>query len=78
LIVFLNYAVKALIIVVGILFVTGVLFPNEGDKTLYRVMGTIFILYGIYRIIVFREKIKKYNFSELSENDDNEENDNEK
>jgi len=55
----LNYTLKILIIITGIIFLSGVIVPQNGDTTLYRVMGGVFILFGIYRIVIYRKKMKQ-------------------
>lgn len=71
-----NYSVKALIIVVGILLLSGALSFNDSDTALMRVFGIVLILFGLYRIVLFRTKSKKYNFSDWKENEDNENDEN--
>ncbi|MFA6571242.1 MAG: hypothetical protein WCT77_08395 [Bacteroidota bacterium] len=52
----LNYSIRTLIIVIGVLMVTGVLTPPGADPTIAKALGIIFILYGLYRIIRFRTR----------------------
>lgn len=47
-------------LIVGIVLVTGVLFPNSPDRFMTQVMGAVFILWGIYRIIIYRNNLKRY------------------
>ena len=63
-----NYTIRALIVIVGILLVSGVLSSPEWDDSFLRIMGIIFILFGIYRIVLYKNQIKKYNF--LKDEDD--------
>jgi len=55
-----NYIIRTFIIIMGIIFVSGIVVPPSGDTTVYRVMGVIFILFGIYRIVMYRRKLKLY------------------
>jgi hypothetical protein len=64
-----NYIVRVAVIVAGLIFALGVISPADGDDTRFRVMGIVFILFGIYRIIMYRMKSKQYNFK--STNDEN-------
>ena len=64
-----NYAIKSFIIIVGIVFLSGVATPANGDATLFRVMGVVFILFGVYRIILYRTKVKQYNLAADDEED---------
>jgi hypothetical protein len=69
-----NYIVRIGIIVIGIVLVSGLIAPQNGDTTLYRVMGIIFILFGTYRIVLYRMKSKQY--SSFFENEEENNNDN--
>ena len=60
----LNYTAKILIIIAGIIFLSGVIVPPNGDTILYRIMGVVFILFGIYRIVMYRRKLKQYEGNE--------------
>ncbi len=55
-----NYLIRGLIVVLGILLVSGVLSPEGMDDTMYRVMGALFLLFGIYRIITYKAKRSRY------------------
>lgn len=67
-----NYIVRIAIIVIGIIFVSGIVAPPNSDTTLFRVMGGVFILFGIYRIAIYRMKYKEYNFRDKDNEDENE------
>ncbi len=67
---FINYFIRGLIIVIGILLLRGILYSSRWDDSFLKIMGIIFILFGIYRIILYRNQIKKYKF--LDEEDDEE------
>jgi hypothetical protein len=54
-----NYGVRVVIILLGILLATGVLATGENDQML-RIIGIIAILFGLYRIIMYRRNKVKY------------------
>ncbi len=55
-----NYGARTLIIIVGILLVTGYLDPpGYADTTFIRVLGAVAILFGIYRIVIYYSQIKR-------------------
>ena len=68
----LNYTVRGAIVLIGVLLLTGVLFPKNADATLMRVFGVVFILFGVYRIAMYYMQVKKYNFQITNEEDDDE------
>jgi hypothetical protein len=53
-----------MIIIIGLLFLTGWIIP-EGtpDLAMFRVMGAVFILFGIYRLVTYHTQLKRYDFS---------------
>lgn len=55
-----NYAVRGLIILIGLFFLSGIIVPEGADRTLYTVCGLVFTLFGIYRIALYRSKEKRY------------------
>lgn len=61
-----NYAVRVVIVILGIILLTGAFAPENADLALYRVMGVVFILFGIYRIAMYHINLKRYR----RENDD--------
>lgn len=66
-----NYSIRFLIIIIGILLVSGLLSNPTWDTTFLRIMGIIFILFGVYRIIIYYSQVKRYNFdSQEDENDE--------
>jgi Ca2+/H+ antiporter len=65
-----NYIVKIGIIIIGILLICGIGSTVENDTTHFKVMGVVFVLFGIYRIILYRMKTKQYDFSISEEDDD--------
>jgi predicted phage tail protein len=59
-----NYAVRIIIIILGLLLLSGVLVPRgmgAEQLTMLRVMGAVFILFGIYRLITYHSTRKRYN-----------------
>ena len=65
-----NYIVKIGIIIIGILLICGIGSTVEDDTTHFKVMGVVFVLFGIYRIILYRMKTKQYDFSINEEEED--------
>lgn len=55
-----NYGVRAIIILIGILLLSGIIDPPEQDTSFIRIMGVIFILFGLYRIIIYHSQLKRY------------------
>jgi uncharacterized membrane protein HdeD (DUF308 family) len=66
-----NYAVRILMIILGlVLIIWGILFKeNLQDSTLVIVMGIVVTLFGVYRLIMYRTQLERYNFN-LNEDDD--------
>ena len=64
-----NYGIRGLIIVIGILLISGLLSSPEWDDSFLRIMGLIFILFGIYRIVIYRSQYKRF---KLTRRDDDE------
>jgi hypothetical protein len=62
-----NYSVRGIILLIGVLLVSGVMFPDYNDSGLYRVMGFVFILFGLYRLILYytqQKRLKRENDNE--------------
>lgn len=57
-----NYAVRSLIIVIGFIMVTGLFLDADSfdDFTVIRVVGVVFILFGFYRILLYRANKKRF------------------
>jgi hypothetical protein len=55
-----NYGIRILIILLGLIFVSGYLAPEGADPTMMRVFGVVFVLFGIYRLLLYRANKKKY------------------
>jgi len=66
-----NYAVRILMIILGlVLIIWGILYKeNLQDSTLVIVMGIVVTLFGVYRLIMYRTQLERYNFN-LNEDDD--------
>lgn len=66
-----NYLIRALIILIGVFLVSGLLSNPSWDSTFLRIMGIVFILFGLYRIIIYYSQVKRYNFdSDEDESDE--------
>jgi hypothetical protein len=48
------------IIIIGILFVAGFVPSSPEQRDMYIIMGIVFIIFGVYRIVMYRVKIKVY------------------
>ncbi len=59
-----------MIILLGVLLLSGIINVGTADSTFIKVMGVVFILFGIYRISIYRMQSKKYNFSISEEEND--------
>jgi|APTNR8051073442_1049403.scaffolds.fasta_scaffold15937_3 hypothetical protein len=62
-----NYGIRILIILLGLVFVSGYFMPEDSDPTMMRVFGIIFVLFGFYRLALYRANKKRYS----SKNDKN-------
>ncbi len=62
-----NYGIRILIILLGLLFVSGYIMPEDSDPTMMRVFGAVFVLFGFYRLALYRANKKRYK----SKNDEN-------
>ncbi|ROL61170.1 hypothetical protein D9V86_07145 [Bacteroidetes/Chlorobi group bacterium ChocPot_Mid] len=67
-----NYSIRFLIIIIGVLLVSGLLSNPTWDTTFLRIMGIIFILFGVYRIIIYYSQVKRYNFDSQEDEEDEE------
>lgn len=61
-----NYAVKLLIVVFGILILFGIILKTM-DTNMRIVFGIVFILFGIYRLTIYYSKEKKYRFMDYGD-----------
>ena len=68
-----NYAVRILIVLTGIVFASGVLDVTGDEATRYRIMGIVFILFGIYRIVLYRLKSQQLELKMQREAEDSNE-----
>ncbi len=57
-----NYIVRISIVAIGVVLVSGVLFKGKDNSEMFTVMGIVFILFGLYRIVIYRMKSKQYDF----------------
>lgn len=48
-----NYLVRGLIVVIGLLLVLGWLLPPKTEPGLMRTFGVVFILFGLYRVVSY-------------------------
>jgi hypothetical protein len=55
-----NYSIRVLIILLGLLFVSGYIMPEDSDPTMMRVFGAVFVLFGFYRLALYRANKKRY------------------
>ncbi len=69
LLIIINYTVRGGIIVLGVLLIAGVIDFGDSDRTLMRAFGVICVLFGIYRISIYRMQQKKYSFLEEEEDE---------
>ena len=61
LLIIINYFVKFLTIIIGLIFLTGVFLPSEvTGQPMVRVLGAVLVVWGIYRIIIYRIQLKRY------------------
>jgi len=69
-----NYTVRSIFIVIGIVMLTGLAeLPAQYDGAFTTIVGIVFILFGIYRIVIYKSQSKRYNF-DVETKEDNEEN----
>ena len=64
-----NYSVRVIIIIVGILFLSGLIIPPDFDPTFITVVGIVFILFGLYRLITYHSHLQRYERQERRDND---------
>ena len=64
-----NYAIRIIIIIVGILFICGVFTPYD-KSDIPTIIGIICILFGTYRLIIYKIKSKRYEFYSDDESND--------
>jgi len=55
-----NYGVRILIILLGIVLLSGVFMPEGSDPTMMMIFGIVFILFGFYRLALYRANRKRY------------------
>ncbi len=54
-----NYIIRALILILGVILLLGLIKIPNSDPYIMKVMGVIFILWGIFRIITYNIKLKQ-------------------
>lgn len=74
----LNYTVRGAIVLIGVLLLTGVLFPKNADTQMMKVFGVIFILFGLYRMAMYYSNTKRYKTYDFSTKDKDDDDENEK
>jgi hypothetical protein len=57
----LNYTVRAVVVVIGILLLSGIILPTL-DIQMRIMSGSIFVLFGIYRLSMYYTQQKRYKF----------------
>ncbi|GAB1372548.1 hypothetical protein MASR1M45_26100 [Candidatus Kapaibacterium sp.] len=62
-----NYTIRSMIVILGLLIITGTIF-EQMDTQMRIVFGVVFILFGIYRLIMYYTQERRYKF--LEENDE--------
>ncbi len=71
----LNYSLRSLILIVGIVFVLGLVEMKNMEPTSIRVFGAIMILFGAYRLSMYHMIMKRQaieeKYAELDEERDN-------
>jgi hypothetical protein len=66
-----NYFVRGIIVIIGIILVSGVLKPQGDTSYFMQVMGVIFLLFGTYRLISYYSASQKYkSLNTISEDED--------
>jgi len=69
---FINYLIKFVIIAFGIVIFFNIVELDMPDTT-RQVLGVIVVLFGIYRIVIFRSKQSQYRFEVNKGEEDDEE-----
>lgn len=61
--IYINFATSVLTFVLGVLLLTGVIYPGNKDSS--KVMfGTVLIIYGVYRFVNALSKVKQHKLDE--------------
>lgn len=59
--IFVNYLVKILTILLGLVFLTGLFLPKAmQQEPMFKFLGAVLIAWGIYRTILYRTQLKRY------------------
>lgn len=58
-----NYIIRILIVIIGLVFVLGIVKLDNLDTNATKMMGLVFVLFGLYRLSMFyfNEKREQYN-----------------
>lgn len=72
LLIIVNYVVRALIVIIGIVLVSGILnhyLSLRSDiRPLMPILGVVFILWGVYRLITYHSNLRRYrDYDEVDE-----------
>lgn len=69
-----NYAVRILLILLGVAMVAATFVVKFEDKTLIIVFGVITSLFGVYRLVMYRMQSARYKFYYGEDDQDEEQN----
>ena len=71
-----NYGIRIIMILLGVgMIIAGVFYSDRfNDSTLITVMGVIVMLFGIYRLSMYKIQTERYQFNNEGEDDDENEN----
>jgi hypothetical protein len=57
----LNYGIRFIILIIGVLLVTGVFSTADPEKnSILRIFGVIFIIFGLLRLFMYYNSLKRY------------------
>ena len=66
-----NYAIRIMIVLIGLFFLIGFKLDSKIDVSSFRLMGLVITLFGIYRLIMYYMSVKRQNF-DLNNDKENE------
>lgn len=61
-----NYSFRGLILVLGVLFLTG-LVEFTGNRDYDLVMGIIFVMFGLYRLLTYHSQQKRHYYNDTDD-----------
>lgn len=64
----LNYGIRGIIVILGVLIISGVIL-GEIDTQMRIVFGTVFVLFGVYRLTMYYTQEKRYKFMDEEEDE---------